>query len=513
MFLFGESVSQYDEDVQLITSEDATIENWGLMMDLCDRINAELKEPKHVKSLLTSVKKRLNHREQKVIILAVALLDALWNNCPILRKEIAEKKFVEQIRYLCTGSDFTVGEKMRIALGNWVKNECTKDLSFALLVALYNELKEEGFSFENETELAMKKAREQKFNENPDYVTSPEEEEALMKAIALSLEDADSNTKVLKNNDKSMYPNVNSNFDDNNRDVNNVTPMPATSKSFDAMTHPVEKKVRVLYDFEAGEDNELTIFVNDMVTVTDDSDANWWMGYSSRGKGLFPASFVTTELENEKEELFDTSNLSKVPVLDMEILDKCIALFEDLDPADSSTDPPELIEYEMQAEAMAPLVDEKIVEIDSQLMQLTELNAAIRNALAIYDEAVHKESQINYTMQNGTYNQGWNQPINNSIPQQTNQYQGPMVPQQQPMPYSQQPVQYQNNPLPYNNPPSSMQSGDNNMMKYSQQQIPQNNMIPGQQQPMYYQNPGPQFQQPQQQFQQPAPQPSNFQQS
>uniref|UniRef100_A0AAF5DE72 SH3 domain-containing protein n=1 Tax=Strongyloides stercoralis TaxID=6248 RepID=A0AAF5DE72_STRER len=467
MFLFGESVSQYDEDVQMITSEEAKVEHWGLMMDLCDRINEEVKDAKQIRSLLTSVKKRLNHREQKVIILAVALLDALWNNCPVLRKEIAEKKFVEQIKYLCTGSDFTVGEKMRIAL------------------ALYNELKEDGFSFENETEIAKKKAMEQKFTDNPDYVTSPEEEEALMKAIALSLEDVENKGKGTKNNEKSFYPNI-SNIE-NNRDTNNLTPIPVTSKSNDIIEN--EKKVRVLYDFEASEDNELTIFMNDIVTVTDDSDANWWMGYSSRGKGLFPASFVTTELVEEKEEIHNVSSISKVPVLDMELLEKCIALFEDLDPADSSTDPPELEEYEAQAAAMAPLVDEKIVEIDSQLMQLAELNAAIRSALATYDEVVHKQTQTNYGMQNGNYNNTWNQQMMNGVPSQV-PYQGSL---QQQMPYSQQQniQQYQNNTPQF--PPTPISSNDGQMLNYSHQQstqqIPQHNPI-GNQQQMYYQNPG-----------------------
>uniref|UniRef100_A0A0N5BLJ1 SH3 domain-containing protein n=1 Tax=Strongyloides papillosus TaxID=174720 RepID=A0A0N5BLJ1_STREA len=483
MFLFGESVSQYDEDVQMITSEEAKVEPWGLMMDLCDRINEEVKEAKQVKSLLTSIKKRLNHREQKVIILAVALLDALWNNCPVMRKEIAEKKFVEQIRYLCTGSDFTVGEKMRIALGNWVKNECTKDLSFALLVALYNELKEEGFSFENETEIAKKKALEQKFTDNPDYVTSPEEEEALMKAIALSLEDVENKGKGNKNTEKQIYPTVTNN--ENNKDIDNSTPI--TSKSLDTLGS--EKKVRVLYDFEASEDNELTIFMNDIVTVTDDSDANWWMGYSTRGKGLFPASFVTTELVEEKEEAHNISSIPKIPVLDMEVLEKCIALFEDLDPADSSTDPPELEEYEAQAAAMAPLVDEKLVEIDSQLMQLAELNAAIRSALATYDETVHKQSQSNFGVQNENYNHTWNQQMMNGMTPQVS-YQPTL--QQQQMPYQ----QYQNNTPQFT--PTPVQGNENQVVNYSHQQppqqIPQHNSMSNQQ-PIYYQNPGQQYQQ------------------
>jgi len=102
MPIFGEASSPYDEPVEKVTQETMTQENWALMMDICDRVTTE--GSRGAKACLLSVKKRMNHRDPHVVLLALSLLDCLWNNCQSpLRREISSKEFISALNYMATG--------------------------------------------------------------------------------------------------------------------------------------------------------------------------------------------------------------------------------------------------------------------------------------------------------------------------------------------------------------------------------------------------------------------------
>jgi predicted transcriptional regulator with HTH domain len=83
--------------------------NPSIFRDICDRVNAD---PKGPKQCLLSLKKRLNHRDPHVVLLALSLLDCLWNNCgQKFRHEISSKEFIDELSYKCTNVKQTPKER------------------------------------------------------------------------------------------------------------------------------------------------------------------------------------------------------------------------------------------------------------------------------------------------------------------------------------------------------------------------------------------------------------------
>ncbi|CAK5034105.1 unnamed protein product [Meloidogyne enterolobii] len=372
MPIFGDS-SPYDEIVEKVTADTLTSENWELMIDICDRVNAD--GIKGCKQALLSVKKRLNHRDPHVVLFALSLLDCLWSNCgQKFRREVSSKEFIGELNYKCTNSNRVVAEKARILVKKWVENECS-------------------LSFDNDPTLTKKAPI---ISNDPNVVSSDQEQADIARAIALSLQESGGNKQQNSTKANNSYPALSSS--DFNSNVN------FPNSSGHQPPSVAAKQARALYDFEAAEDNEISFTTGEVITVCDDSDQNWWRGVNCRGvNGLFPASFVTTDLtkeqpnlpvpkdSNENIEELNTSTATMKVQIDENILLKCIELIEDLDPSlDASSDPPELALLENKAMAQAPLIDQKLMKIDKQLNSLAAVDLAIRDVLGAYDNAVQQ---------------------------------------------------------------------------------------------------------------------------
>ena len=252
-----------------------------------------------------------------------------------------------------------VGERTRQLVKKWSEEECAKDPSLQLMLALFRDLRADGYSFEA---IGAQKKAQVRVTNDPNYVSSAEEEEAIAKAIAesLALSQAQPASQRQQPTRSSTTPSA-------------IYPSQPASSGVDTATKRV---VKALYDFEAAEDNELSFKAGELISITDDSDVNWWRGVNSRGDGLFPASFVTPDLgaaittatnghssaeqQNKKSVQFDdrvqvkpiepestaAGVAEKEVALNEEELDQCLALLNAADSTGMVADPDELLVLE-----------------------------------------------------------------------------------------------------------------------------------------------------------------------
>ncbi|KAL0274084.1 UNVERIFIED_CONTAM: hypothetical protein PYX00_006601 [Menopon gallinae] len=373
----------FDNDVEQATLETNDSEDWGKIMDVCDKVG---NNPQNAKDCLSSIINRLHHKNPHVALQAATLLGACVNNCgKTFHLVVASRDFENEYTKLLPKVNPRVNERLRQLLRTWAEGEFSKDPELILIPSLYKKLKQDGFDFPlPET---AKSPKTIPIPEDPNIAGSQKEVDDIAKAIALSLKDVGPSKSPPKSkagtSESSLYP---------------TTSISST---------PEGRKVRALYDFEAAEDNELTFKAGEIIILIDESDPNWWKGRNKRGEGLFPSSFVTadlsvepeqTKMENKKTVQFnDSVKVKKIKdpaevVIDESKMDRLLHYLHEADPRDSSGDPQEMRELAEEVNAMGPLIDAALEQVDRKHAQLTQLSSDLVEALNLYHSLMREPS-------------------------------------------------------------------------------------------------------------------------
>ncbi|XP_045470600.1 signal transducing adapter molecule 1 [Harmonia axyridis] len=385
MGFFGMTEDPISEEVDKATDENNTEENWGEIMNICDKAG---KNNEDAKKYLRAITRRLYNTDPHIAIQGVVLLDAcVKNSGKTFHLEVASREFENEFIKLMSKAHPSAAKKLRECLKRWSEAEFKNDSSLNLIPSLYAKLKREGMDFSIPTDTPKKSAP---LSKDPNVVESNEEEEQIMRAIELSLKESSGSPRISANTNASLYPSTNLSS------LNTTSIQPSTSVP---TKDPI--KVQALYDFEAAEDNELTFCAGDILYVIDDSDPNWWKGTSQKGgEGLFPANFVTSDLSVEPEKLlyekakkivqFKESVDVKIDKEseDIEInegkIDRLLHLMHEADPTNPERDPEEMLLLEQEVNSMGPLIDSELERVDRKHAQLTQLSADLVEALSLY---------------------------------------------------------------------------------------------------------------------------------
>ncbi|CAO1328664.1 unnamed protein product [Diamesa serratosioi] len=387
-----ETSNPIEAEIEKATSENNTVEKWGLIMDICDKIGAS---PVAAKDSLKMIVKRLNHPDPHVGMHAITLLDACVKNCgKNYHLEIASRDFEAEFKKLLQKAEPKLSNKLKQTLKKWAEEDFKSDPQLNLIPTLYNNLKKEGMDF-SDSQTTHK--REIVLSKDPNVVNSQQEEDDIAKAIELSLKEKSGSPKASTTSfySSSLYPNMNS--------------LPTTTTGTSAPNSasapaPEPRKVRALYDFEAAEENELTFKAGEIIMVLEDTDANWWRGQNQRGEGFFPSNFVSADLSAEPENLSkDKSSVStKKTVLFAEdqqkqeqqqqqpievnedSIDRLLFLLHEADPSDPSQDSEEMLRLEHVVNQMAPLIDSELERVDRKHAQLTQLSSDLIDTINLY---------------------------------------------------------------------------------------------------------------------------------
>ncbi|CCC09915.1 unnamed protein product [Sordaria macrospora k-hell] len=394
----------YDEAINKATDENLTSEDWGAIMEVCDRVATD---DNGAKEAVNSMIKRLAHRNANVQLYTLEVANALSQNCgKNMHRELSSRAFTDALLKLANDRNTHTQVKAKILE-------------------------------------RMKECAPQK-NVLTDADRQKEEEELQM-ALQLSLQEEERKKggggRPAGGATASSSGGAAAGSSNNAGGASGGRTNPTTGQADAAATpQPVPSgttaatvsRVRALYDFVPSEPGELEFKKGDVIAVLESVYKDWWRG-SLKGKtGIFPLNYVEKLTDPTPEELQREAQMEAEVFAEIKNVEKLLTLLSAGNTGPREEDNEEISKLYHQTLAIRPKLIKLIEKYSQKKDDFTQLNEKFIKARRDYEALL--ESSMSHPPGPSYHQYAMRPPMTNSYgaggygappPQQQQQQQEP----------------------------------------------------------------------------------------
>ncbi|KAF2649010.1 hypothetical protein K491DRAFT_698467 [Lophiostoma macrostomum CBS 122681] len=363
--MFRAQQNAFDDVVVKATDENLTSENWGLILDVCDKVqSSETGAKEAVQALI----KRLAHRNANVQLYTLELANALSQNCGIeLHKELASRSFTDALLRLAADRNTHQQVKAKILerMGEWT-DMFASNPDLGIMEGAYLKLKNQNPNLRPPSKPMKAQITD---------VDRQKEEEELQMALKMSIQESKGASPSAA---KANAPQESAS---GAQSAQPAQPVPSGT------TAATVSRVRALFDFQPSEPGELQFRKGDIIAVLESVYKDWWKG-SLRGQtGIFPLNYVEKLQDPTREELEREAHMESEVFAQIRNVEKLLALLSTSSQTGGGDvrDNEEITELYHSTLAIRPKLIELIGKYSQKKDDFTQLNEKFIKARRDYE--------------------------------------------------------------------------------------------------------------------------------
>ncbi|KAH7319710.1 hypothetical protein B0I35DRAFT_352626 [Stachybotrys elegans] len=372
----------YDEAVAKATDENLTSEDWGAIIEVCDKVSSDQNGPKEV---VQSMIKRLAHRNANVQLYTLELAHALCQNCgKNVHREVSSRAFTDALLKLANDRNThnQVKGKILEKMKDW-SDMFSKDADLGIMYDAYYRLKQS-----NPTLHPPSAPQKQGLTQSD----RQKEEDELQMALKLSLQEEERKKAT-------PVAAAQAGASGQQQQQPAASPAPVVPAGTTAAT---VSRVRALYDFNSTEAEELEFKKGDVIAVLESVYKDWWRG-SLKGKtGIFPLNYVEKLTDPTPEEMQREAQMEAEVFAEIKNVEKLLTLLSASNTAPREEDNEEISKLYHQTLAIRPKLIKLIEKYSQKKDDFTQLNEKFIKARRDYEALL--ESSMSHPPQH-TYHQ------------------------------------------------------------------------------------------------------------